>query len=104
MLVRFDTTTTFENPVPFFNPPTQRVPAQAAQRLLTRIDRHGGQQHPAQRLGTLGRMGFNKEQGVEFNRRQMSGLRCGGGGPRGFSPAALYTGFSSREGNLGGAA
>ena len=76
MLVRFDTTTALKNPMPFFNTPTEGIPAQAAQRLLTRIDRHGCQQHPPQRFGTLGWMGFNNEQGVKFNRRQMSGLRC----------------------------
>lgn len=76
MLMGFDATTAFQNATLFLDPPTPRVPTQAAQRLFARLDGHGGQQDPTQRLGPFGRVDFREQQRPQFHRQHVPRLGC----------------------------
>ena len=65
MLMSFNAATAFQHSMPILDAPAPSIVAPAAPRLAARADADGGQQHPAQGLGTLGRVGFGDQEGVK---------------------------------------
>src|SRR6266446_9003914 len=74
----FNATATFQNPVPDFNTPATRVPANTLAGLFRSLDRDRGQQQPLNGLAVQARIDFTDLHGPQGHARQAFRLTMAG--------------------------